>query len=102
MHKIWKFKKSFLKDIVDAFPEPRPAYTAISTVIELAGMPSRSKMEKFETVYAHLDSYCLETGKKVVKGELIVEVGNTGQSTGPHLHFEVRKNGQHGNPSDYY
>ncbi len=35
MHFIWELKKSFLKDIVDAFPEPRPAYTTISTVIRV-------------------------------------------------------------------
>lgn len=35
MHHIWEFEKSFLKDIVEAFPEPRPAYTTISTVIRV-------------------------------------------------------------------
>jgi len=35
MHYIWKLEKSFLKDIVEAFPEPRPAYTTISTVIRV-------------------------------------------------------------------
>jgi predicted transcriptional regulator len=35
MHYIWELEKSFLKEIVDAFPEPRPAYTTISTVIRV-------------------------------------------------------------------
>lgn len=35
MHYIWELEKGFLKDIVDAFPEPRPAYTTISTVIRV-------------------------------------------------------------------
>jgi predicted transcriptional regulator len=35
MHYIWKLSKSFLKDIVEAFPEPKPAYTTISTVIRV-------------------------------------------------------------------
>ena len=35
MQHIWKLRKSFLKDIVEAFPEPRPAYTTISTVIRV-------------------------------------------------------------------
>lgn len=35
MHHIWELEKSFLKDIVEAFPEPRPAYTTISTVIRV-------------------------------------------------------------------
>ena len=35
MHYLWQLEKSFLKDIVEAFPEPRPAYTTISTVIRV-------------------------------------------------------------------
>jgi len=35
MHYIWELEKSFLKDVVEAFPEPRPAYTTISTVIRV-------------------------------------------------------------------
>ncbi|MFY7672320.1 BlaI/MecI/CopY family transcriptional regulator [Tenacibaculum sp. MEBiC06402] len=35
MHYLWKLKKAFLKDIVDQFPEPKPAYTTISTVVRV-------------------------------------------------------------------
>ena len=35
MHYLWQLEKSFLKDVVEAFPEPRPAYTTISTVIRV-------------------------------------------------------------------
>ena len=35
MHYLWKIKKGFLKDIVEQFPEPRPAYTTISTIIRI-------------------------------------------------------------------
>ncbi|WP_299679499.1 BlaI/MecI/CopY family transcriptional regulator [uncultured Tenacibaculum sp.] len=35
MHYLWKLKKAFLKDIVDEFPEPKPAYTTISTVVRV-------------------------------------------------------------------
>jgi hypothetical protein len=56
----------------------------------------------FTTFYAHLDEIGVETGVKVLVGQLIGKVGNTGQSTGPHLHYEVRKNGEHVNPADYY
>lgn len=45
-----------------------------------------------ETVYAHLKSRLVEEGKKVNQGELIGEMGNTGDSSGVHLHFEVHKN----------
>jgi len=44
----------------------------------------------------------VESGTKVRKGEVIGSVGNTGQSTGPHLHYEVRLNGDHQNPADFY
>ena len=52
------------------------------------------------TVYAHLSKFAtgLKSGKKIKKGELIGYVGSTGQSTGPHLHYEIRVNGVHQDP----
>lgn len=58
--------------------------------------------EGFTTFYAHLDEIGVETGVKVVMGQVIGKVGNSGQSTGSHLHYEVRRNGEHVNPADYY
>lgn len=55
------------------------------------------------TLYGHIRNggIKVEKGEKVKKGEKIAEVGSTGNSTGPHLHFEVRKNETPVNPSSY-
>jgi murein DD-endopeptidase MepM/ murein hydrolase activator NlpD len=51
----------------------------------------------YETLYAHMVRIKAKRGQKVKRGEVIGWVGNTGKSTGPHLHYEVHKNG---NPLD--
>ena len=54
-----------------------------------------------ETLYAHTSKYVVEAGQKVRKGQLIAYVGNTGYTTGPHLHYEVRKANKPVNPIAY-
>ncbi len=54
-----------------------------------------------ETYYAHNSKVLVSVGQKVAKGEQIARVGSTGNSSGPHVHFEVHVNGRHVNPWKY-
>ncbi len=51
-----------------------------------------------QTLYGHADQLLAKVGDQITAGQVIATVGSTGRSTGPHLHFEVRENGQPINP----
>jgi murein DD-endopeptidase MepM/ murein hydrolase activator NlpD len=86
-----------------------PVYATGDGVVKKAGWQSGygkiivvSHGFGYETWYAHLNKYNVRVGQKVVRGEVIGEVGNTGKSTGPHLHYEVHVKGKVVNPVNYY
>ena len=55
----------------------------------------------FKSVYGHLSEIKISKGETITKGSVIALTGNTGESTGPHLHFEIHKNDKAVNPMGY-
>lgn len=60
-----------------------------------------SHADGYVTLYAHNQRNLVQVGDLVQRGQVIAEVGSTGRSTGPHLHFEVKKDGRQVNPATY-
>jgi murein DD-endopeptidase MepM/ murein hydrolase activator NlpD len=56
---------------------------------------------RMTTTYAHMSEWRVRQGQKVTRGQTIGLSGNTGRSTAPHLHYEVKVNGRHTNPMPY-
>lgn len=56
----------------------------------------------YETLYAHLSKYKARAGQRVKRGDVVGYVGSTGRSEGPHLHYEVHKDGKVVNPLNFY
>ena len=56
----------------------------------------------YETLFAHLSKFNVKKGEQVKRGSVIGFVGSSGTSTGPHVHYEVHKNGKPVNPQYYY
>jgi murein DD-endopeptidase MepM/ murein hydrolase activator NlpD len=79
--------------------------TAAGTVTRSAWDPSYGNVvevthiEGFTTRYAHLNKRLVESGQKVQRGDTLAQLGNTGRSTGPHLHYEVMRNDRVLNPT---
>jgi murein DD-endopeptidase MepM/ murein hydrolase activator NlpD len=83
-----------------AAPIGTPIYAATSGTVQRAGAATGFGQAVYirgddgaVTVYGHVSRYYVAAGDRVSAGEQIADVGNEGQSTGPHLHFEVHPNG---------
>lgn len=55
----------------------------------------------FTTIYAHLGTIAVSAGKRINRGQMVATVGLSGMTTGPHLHYEVLRNGKAINPEEY-
>ncbi|ADO41579.1 peptidase, M23/M37 family protein [Ketogulonicigenium vulgare Y25] len=89
-------------------PIGTPVYATAEGTVTFAGWQSGyGRIVKirhqfgFETRYAHLNEINVRVGQRVSRGDHIADSGNTGRSTGPHLHYEVRVNGAAQNPLNY-
>ena len=60
--------------------------------------PGKKKTVRYRTRFAHLSKIKVKRGQQVKRGELLGNVGSTGRSTGPHLHYEIIINGRRKNP----
>ena len=82
---------AFADGVVDYIGES-PAYGQYLQIRHAGGVTS---------FYAHCSKLCVQQGQQVKLGEKVAEVGDTGETTGPHLHFELRLNGELLNPVYY-
>jgi murein DD-endopeptidase MepM/ murein hydrolase activator NlpD len=105
LHPIFHTLKAHL-GVDYAAPTGTPAQTVGDGVVEFAGVQGGygntvivRHGNNHSTVYAHLSRIHVRKGQSVQKGQTIGAVGSTGWSTGPHLHFEFRVNGNHVDPA---
>lgn len=93
-----------------AAPQGTPIYATADGTVKVAGFSDGGYGNHvvinhgygYETVYGHMVRIKSRNGQKVKRGEVIGYVGSTGKSTGPHCHYEVRKNGQKLDPVYFF
>lgn len=91
-------------------PQGTPIYATANGIIQLAGNTGNGYGNHvvinhgygYETLYGHMVRVKVNPGQRVLRGEIIGWVGSTGKSTGPHLHYEVHKNGQKLDPIYFF
>ena len=98
-------KLDFHKGIDIAAPEGTVIHAAASGTVTEAGSSDSygnyivvRHSDDFQTVYGHCQTLLARKGDRVRRGDRIAKAGSTGISTGPHLHFEIKAGGFHGNP----
>ncbi|MEM0942633.1 MAG: peptidoglycan DD-metalloendopeptidase family protein, partial [Pseudomonadota bacterium] len=91
-----------------AAPRGTPIYATANGVVSFVGRMSGYgivvKIKHafgYETLYAHLSRARVDVGQHVERGDRIADMGNTGRSTGPHLHYEIRVNKEPVNPAKF-
>lgn len=96
----WTGEEEFHSGLDIAQPIGTPVHAPGDAVVEAAGKRGGKGLtvildhgQNTKTLYAHLSETLVKEGERVRKGQRIALVGNTGKSTGPHLHYEVRING---------
>lgn len=101
-------KREFHKGLDISTPQGTPIYAPAKGMVTSGGRDGGYGIaitinhgSGITTRYAHLHSLAIKKGQKVTRGQLIAYAGNTGRSTGPHLHYEVRLNGVPVNPMRY-
>lgn len=106
-HPIFGTKK--MHNGIDLKANYENVYAVMDGIITSAGWDSKGggnyikvkHFNRFETSYLHLSELYYRTGERVKAGFIIAKSGNSGNSTGPHLHFSVREFGQSINPSHF-
>jgi len=93
-----------------AAPQGTPIYATANGIVSFAGNGGDGYGNhviidhgfNYETLYGHMVKVKVQKGERVLRGEVIGWVGSTGKSTGPHLHYEVHKNGQKLDPIYFF
>jgi murein DD-endopeptidase MepM/ murein hydrolase activator NlpD len=106
---VTKRRNTFHRGIDIAAPEGTPVYAAESGVVSKAEFFKNGygklviikHRDNIATYYGHLSLISVKRGARIGKGEFLGRVGSTGRSTGPHLHFEVRRGNQALDPESY-
>lgn len=108
IHPIYKVRKMHTGMDFTA-PTGTPIYVTgdgyVSEVVSNSGYGQHVVINHgfgYETLYAHMSKILVRKGQKVKRGEKIGLVGNTGLSSGPHLHYEVIKGGEKIDPANFY